>query len=190
MRTPGTGRTAGRFGRRTERASGYALVLMTDRRCPHGHGLSEDTSQTARHSQPVSFCQTCNTLYYPDGTEAPHLFELEEAVDQLIAARRSRGAKRCRPADRGRPVLRTSPDPWKSVSRLVEPDQDFVSPQNSHWLMMAPKPVRWREGCLEGTSRASLGGTSKLHRLRVHSRVPAAQTSSCVLRFRESQPTS
>jgi hypothetical protein len=55
---------------------------MTDERCPHGHALSEAEPRVARrHTQPVLFCQTCNVLYYPDGTEVPDLSEIEVAVD-------------------------------------------------------------------------------------------------------------
>ena len=63
--------------------------FMTDDRCPHGHALREAETRVARrHTQPVLFCQTCSTLYYPDGTEVPDLSEIEVAVEQLIAARR------------------------------------------------------------------------------------------------------
>jgi hypothetical protein len=62
---------------------------MTDDRCPHGHALSEAETRVARrHTQPVLFCQTCNVLYYPDGTEVPDLSEIEVAVERLVAARR------------------------------------------------------------------------------------------------------
>ena len=61
---------------------------MTDDRCPHGHPLSGAESVAASHTQPVLVCHTCNTLYYPDGIEAPDMTELKVAVEHLIRARR------------------------------------------------------------------------------------------------------